>query len=113
MRRDYAVLLRDIVSACEHIQQFVGGMDLDGFLRDAKTSSAVIRQFEIIGEASKTVPDCIRERYQRVRWRDMAGLRNRLIHGYFDVDYRLVWDAVVSDVPEILSRVRQILDDIG
>lgn len=65
-------------------------MNFETFLEDDKTSSAVIRKFEIICEAVKNLPDTIREKYPQVPWRQMAGMRDKLIHGYFSVDYTLV-----------------------
>jgi uncharacterized protein with HEPN domain len=112
MRRDIKLFLTDILTACEDMQNFVKGMDLSAFIQDRKTSSAVIRQFEIIGEAAKNVPDWIRQKYTKIPWKDIAGMRDRLIHGYFGVDYNLVWDTISTKVPELKDAVRRILDDL-
>ena len=73
------------------------GMNYDEFVQDEKTSSAVIRKIEILGEASKNIPEFIKERYPHVPWKEMAGMRNRLIYGYFGVDYVLVWKTIERD----------------
>lgn len=112
MKRDYKLFLQDILNACEYIQEFVKDVDFDLFQDDEKTSSAVIRKFEIIGEAAKNIPDFIKENYPCIAWKDMAGMRDRLIHGYFGIDYFIVWDTIESDVPKIISIVTQILNDI-
>lgn len=67
--------------ACQDIQGFVEGMSYSEFLHDKKTTSAVIRQFEIIGEAAKNIPASIKKKYTKINWKDMAGMRDRLIHG--------------------------------
>lgn len=110
MKRDYKLLLQDIIKACEYIQEFVEDIDFDQFLNDEKTLSAVIQKFEIVGEAAKNVPEFIKEKYPNVAWKDMAGMRDRLIHSYFGVDYLLVWDTIKSDIPKIISLISQILD---
>ncbi|MDI6751795.1 MAG: DUF86 domain-containing protein [bacterium] len=112
MKRDDNLFLQDILKASEYIQEFVEEIDFDQFLKDEKTSSAVIQKFEIIGEAAKNVPEFIKKKYPNVAWKDMAGMRNRLIHGYFGVDYFLVWDTIKSDIPKIISLISQILEDI-
>ena len=112
MKRDSKLFLKDIVKACEHIQEFVKDIDFDDFLKDEKTSSAVIRKFEIIGEAVKNIPEFIRLKYPNIAWKDMAGMRDRLVHGYFGVDYFIVWDTIVADIPNILISVSQIIDDL-
>ncbi|MFH1859978.1 MAG: DUF86 domain-containing protein [bacterium] len=112
MKRDYKLFLQDILKACEYIKCFVKDIDFDQFLSDEKTLSAVIQKFEIIGEAAKNVPEFIKEKYPNVAWKDMAGMRDRLIHGYFGVDYLLVWGTIESDIPEIVSLISQIIDDL-
>jgi len=112
MRRDNKLFLKDIFESCKYIQEFVEGMDFEQFLQDEKTSSAVIRKFEIIGEAAKNIPNSITEKYPHVPWKGMAGIRDRLIHGYFGVDYNIVWESIETDLPPLISAISQILNDL-
>jgi uncharacterized protein with HEPN domain len=83
MKRDYRLYLQDIIDAMESIVRFIAGMKLEDFIGDDKTVSAVIRKFEVIGEATKQVPDEVRVKYPEIPWKEMAGMRDRLIHFYF------------------------------
>ncbi len=82
----------------EAIEVFLGDMSFDELEADDKTSSAVIRKFEIIGEATKQLPDELKEKYPEIPWKSMSGMRDRLIHAYFGIDYKLVWDAIKIEV---------------
>lgn len=85
--RDYRLYVKDILDSAEAIEKFVEGMDFEAFRADDKTTSAVIRKFEIIGEAAKHVPEPIRDKYPTVPWKEMAGMRDKLIHFYMGVKY--------------------------
>ena len=109
--RDCLLYLKDILSAIDSIEAFVEGMSFEEFRLDDKCSSAVIRKLEIIGEATKNIPDEIRRRYPAVPWKEMAGMRDRLIHFYFGVDYLLVWTTIEDRLPQIKSEIRTIHQD--
>jgi uncharacterized protein with HEPN domain len=109
MKRDYKLYLKDILEAMESVEKFVQGMDFERFKKDDKTVSAVVRKFEIIGEATKQIPDKIRQDYPGIPWKEMAGMRDRLIHFYFGVDYKLVWETIKKRLPKIIPQIGQIL----
>ncbi|MDR0612242.1 MAG: DUF86 domain-containing protein [Dysgonamonadaceae bacterium] len=95
----YQMYLDDIITAMDHIFEYTQGYDFVSFKRDYKTVDAVIRNFEIIGEAAKNVPAEIREQYSDVPWNEMYSLRNRISHAYFGIDYEIIWDIIVNYLP--------------
>lgn len=96
----------------EAIERFVEEMDFETFADDDMRVSAVIRKFEIIGEASKSVPESIKQKYTSIPWSDMAGMRDRLIHFYFGIKYDLVWNTIKQNIPEVKPLIREILEEL-
>ena len=88
--RNYIIFLNDIYFAMKNIEEFISDLTYDEFIKEDKTSSAVIRKLEIIGEAAKNIPENLRKNYPHIPWREMAGMRDKLIHFYFGVDYLLI-----------------------
>ena len=111
MRRDYKLFIKDILDAIEKIEEFVTGMDFEEFKNDDKTVSAVVRKLEIIGEATKNIPDEIRQRYPDLPWKEMAKIRDKLIHGYFVVDHQIVWNVVKKELPFLKPKIEKILQE--
>ena len=109
--RNYRLYLKDILNAMENIEEFVEGIDFEKFREDDKTSSAVIRKFEIIGEATKHIPGELREKYSQIPWKAMAGMRDRLIHFYFGIDYKLVWRAIKERLPKLISLLKKVIEE--
>ena len=112
MRRDYSLYIKDILDCIDRIEEFIGDMNFDKFLEDDKTSSAVVRKLEIIGEATKNIPKSITQKYEEIPWKEMARMRDKIIHFYFGVDYEIVWKVIKERLPEIKPAIRQILEDM-
>ncbi|GAB6056580.1 DUF86 domain-containing protein [Methanobacterium movens] len=106
--RDPKLYLKDILEAMDSIELFIGEMDFHEFKEDDKTSSAVIRKFEIIGEATKNLPEDIKKDYPDIPWRAMAGMRDKLIHFYFGIKYELVWRTIKDVIPQLRPYLIEI-----
>ena len=104
--------LEDILDAAEKAQAFVEGITCEAFVNDDKSVFAVIRALEVVGEATKRLPQPLRDEYPQVPWSSMAGMRDNLIHDYSDVDRQLVWRTVQEEIPEVRRQVQTILEDI-
>lgn len=109
MPRDSRVYLEDIVTAAERISAYVAGHTRESFAADAKTIDAVVRNLEIVGEAVKQVPAEIRQQAPDIEWLKIAGLRDILIHAYFNVDLEIVWDVVTNKLPGFAQKVKVLL----
>ena len=106
--RDY---IRDLIEACEDILSFTKGMSYSDFAADKKTVNAVIRSLEVIGEATKKLPVSLRDNYADVPWKQMAGMRDKLIHEYFGIDIQMVWQVIEKHIPDVLASIKEITID--
>ncbi len=104
--------LRHMLVEADYLVKFSTDLERDQFIQDDTLQRAFVRSLEIIGEATKHVPEDFRLKHPSFQWRMMAGLRDRLIHAYFGVDYELVWDIVVNKIPELRSRLGELLSKI-
>jgi uncharacterized protein with HEPN domain len=105
----YLDYLEDILDAIEKAMEFIQGMKYEQFAQDAKTVFAVIRALEIVGEATKQIPQSVKDSYPEVPWRQMAGMRDKLIHDYSGVNLAVVWKTVIEDLPKLEPLIRHVL----
>lgn len=112
MKRNTIIFIKDILKSIESIEEFVQGLKYEDFKNDDKTASAVVRKLEIIGEATKNIPENIKKKYEKLNWRGMAGMRDKLIHEYFGVDIEILWKVVKEDIPTIKPFIQKILQEI-
>lgn len=108
-QRDDRVYLRHILEGTERIERYLKGVDQSGFREDTLRQDGVIRQLEVIGEAVKQLSEDLRASYEDVPWKDIAGMRDKLIHHYFGVDLDAVWEAATKDIPRLQQQVESIL----
>ena len=101
MSRDPHLRLQDIIEACERLEAYIENLDFPAFDRDLKTQDAVIRVFEIIGEAVKSLPEQWTEKEPEIPWRQIAGFRDVLAHSYFAVNSSVVWAAASEKAPSL------------
>ncbi len=111
MSEEFLDYLEDILDAMDKAEILVEGYTYDEFETDFRTHLAVTRTLEVIGEATKRLPAAIREKYPNVPWKDMAGMRDRISHGYDTVNLRIVWDTVTMRIPVVKPLVRRVLLD--
>jgi uncharacterized protein with HEPN domain len=111
MKEEFLDYVEDVVDAMDDAVSFVEGMKYEDLVKDRKTIYAVVRALEIIGEAVKRIPDLVRNRYPQIPWKDMAGMRDKLIHEYFGVDIKRVWKTVKEDVLNLKPLFEKILND--
>jgi len=111
MTRDYADYISDIAESVEDIMVFTKDMTFEDFTTDKKTQYAVIRSLEIMGEASKKIPDTAKEKYPDVPWRQMAGIRDKLIHEYHGVDLSIIWAVVEEELPMVRPAIEKMAFD--
>lgn len=111
MKKDPKIYLEHILDAVERIEEYVEGMSEEEFMEETQIQDAVIRRFEIIGEATKNIPDDFKKGYPDILWKKMAGMRDVLIHGYTDVDIKLVWDTIKLRLPDLKERIEELLSN--
>jgi len=102
------LLVADILESCDKILHYTEGMSYDDFISDSKTIDAVIRNFEIIGEAANRLPDTFKELHPHIDWHRMRGFRNRIVHDYMGIDFGIVWDIRTNYLPILVESLKGI-----
>ncbi|HDP69886.1 MAG TPA: DUF86 domain-containing protein [Actinobacteria bacterium] len=101
-----------ILDEIDYILTQISNTDFDSFLKDATLKRAFVRSIEIIGEASKKIPEDVKTRQPDIEWRKVTGMRDRLIHNYFGVDYTIVWDVATTKLPDLREKLQELLEAI-
>lgn len=112
MSRDYKIFLKDILESMQLIEVYVDDMEFEEFKKDQKTVDAVIRNIEIIGEATKRIPQNVKNDFSKIPWKEMAKMRDKMIHGYFTIMYEILWETANHDIPETKTLIEEMLEKL-
>ena len=110
-KRVYKDYLKDIRISISEIQEFSAGMTFEEFSYDRKTIHAVVRCFEIIGEAAKNLPEELKSKHPGIPWREITGMRDKMIHEYFGVNLQIVWQTIEEDLPSLEAAIKKLIDE--
>lgn len=108
--REAKLLLLDILESIEKIKNYTSGFSFQDFIEDSKTCDAVIRNFEIIGEAANRLPEEIKEKHQEINWFRIRGFRNRIVHDYMGIDYSIVWSIIENDLESLSGEISKVIN---
>lgn len=103
--------LADILDASQQTRQYVEGYTFEQLVADRKTQDAIVRNLEVMGEAAKHVSSVVKKRHPEIPWRSLAGVRDRLIHDYFGVNYEILWQVITQELPALESNIRKVLGE--
>lgn len=109
-KRDKILLIEDMLESARKIKKYTSGQDYDSFLNDEKTVDAVIRNFEIIGEAANRIDPDFREQNPELEWNRIRGFRNRIVHDYFGIDYEIIWTIIEEDLDNLIDWLEAIIE---
>lgn len=101
----------DIIDAIKKIEKYTKDFNFNNFSQDEKTTDAVIRNFEIIGEASKNISQETKKKYAQIPWTSMTGIRDKLVHEYFGVNFEVLWKTIKEDLPDLKEKISKITKD--
>lgn len=107
-KRDPDLLIEDMLASIRKIERYTSGMSQELFLQDEKTIDAVVRNLEILGEATRQLPEDFAVQHSDVPWRQIAGLRNRIVHDYFGLDLEIIWQVIQRDLPQFRARLEDL-----
>ena len=109
MNEHDATRLGDMLDAARNTQKYVTGITGEAFVQNEILALALVKTIEIIGEAASKVSADTRQQYPEIRWRDVIGMRNKLIHNYLEIDFNVVWDVIKNDIPVLIAQLERIL----
>ena len=111
--KDIRPYLEHILQECDFLTKMSTKMNYEEFLRDPMATRAFVRSLEVIGEAVKQLPQTFRKKHPYIPWREIAGMRDKLIHEYFGINYAIVWETVVRNIPELHKQIERIIKEEG
>lgn len=106
-KRKISLYIDDINDSIKNIEEFTKGVSFEKFSKSRLLIDATVRNLEVIGEAARNIPKEIRVKYPQIEWRDIVGMRNRIIHEYFGVDLEIIWKAVKEELPELKKQIKK------
>lgn len=110
-KRDWKLYVEDVLECIKKVEKYIGDMDFTLFEKDDKTVDAIIKNLETIGEAAGHIPDDIKACHKDIPWKEIVGLRNRIVHGNFNIDLKIIWGVIKQELPTLKIQLEHILKE--